>query len=279
VVGTPVQIQGAEHYVESHTAWGCAAAPVHDPWTGETLGVVDVSGPSQGMHPSALTMVQLAARVAELEVRQQRLDELEALRNRVVPLVARVGGRVLVVDRYGHTAVALGVTPPERVALPEGMGPGNMWVPTLGAVTVDALPGGWLLRLDPEEAPATAAGPVLLTLDLTAESPSLRVQGSASSWTHAPTPRHTEILVALITQPNGRSAAELALDLFADAGRVVTVRAEMSRLRRILGSLLRRQPYRFDEAVKADLVLPANGRAVLTGSSAPVVSELRASCR
>ncbi len=31
---TPVHIQGAEHFVESHTRWGCAAAPITDPWTG-----------------------------------------------------------------------------------------------------------------------------------------------------------------------------------------------------------------------------------------------------
>ena len=45
VLGEAVQIHGAEHFVESHTIWGCAAAPLVDPWTGTTIGVVDVSGP------------------------------------------------------------------------------------------------------------------------------------------------------------------------------------------------------------------------------------------
>lgn len=274
-MGAPVQIHGAEHYVESHTRWGCAAAPVHDPWTGRTLGVVDLSGPIRGMHATALAMVQLAARVAELEVRQERLAELELLRAHAAPLLSRVGGPAVVVDPHGHLAVASGVRAPERVTLPEHMRVGEVWLPTMGAAVAEAVPGGWLLRLDPERSAGTAAGPVTLALDLTSSSPCLSVRGGVTSWTHAPTPRHTELLVSLITHPEGRSAAELAQDLFDDPGRVVTVRAEMSRLRRILGPLLLSQPYRFDEMVTVALALPETRAAVLAGSSAPVVAALR----
>ena len=272
VMGAPVHIQGAEHYVETHTRWGCAAAPVHDPWTGRTLGVVDVSGPSHSMHPSALAMVQLAARVAELEVRQEHLTELELLRAHAAPLVARISGRALVVDRHGHLAAVTGMEAPERVTLPDGIGVGEVWLPTLGAATAEALPGGWLLRLEPEPGSAQAAA---LTVDLTAESPRLTVRGPSGAWTHTLTPRHTEILVSLLTHPEGRSAAELAEDLFADPARVVTVRAEMSRLRRIVGPLLRHQPYRFDPAVTPALVLPTDRATVLPGSSAPVLRRIR----
>ncbi len=66
VLGTPVHVQGPEHFVESHTRWGCAAAPLVDPWTGRTLGVLDVSGPSRGMHPAELALVQLAAQMTSL---------------------------------------------------------------------------------------------------------------------------------------------------------------------------------------------------------------------
>ncbi|QNN52414.1 helix-turn-helix domain-containing protein [Nocardioides mesophilus] len=274
VLGEPVQIHGAEHYVESHTRWGCAAAPVHDPWTGRVLGVVDVSGPTRGMHPTALTMVQLAARVAELEVRQEHRAELDLLRAHAAPLVARLGGRALVVDRHGHLAAATGMSAPERVTLPDGLGVGKVWLPTLGAATAEALPGGWLLRLEQED--ASVVGAALLTVDLSRPAAQVTVQGVSGGWHHTLTPRHTEILVALATHPAGRSAAELAADLFADPTRVVTVRAEMSRLRRTLGPLLRRQPYRIDEAVRVELVLPPDRSALLAGSSAPVVTALRA---
>jgi hypothetical protein len=275
VLGSPVRIHGPEHYVESHTSWGCAAAPLHDPSTGRTVGVVDVSGPARLMHPSAIAMVQLAARVAELELRQQRQAELERLRAHASPLLARLGGRALAVDRHGHLAAAAGLTAPDRVVLPDGIGVGETWLPTLGRAVVDALPGGWLLRLDEDTSPESVGKTVSMTLDLSRAAPVLHVQGEASSWTHSPTPRHTEILLALLTHRSGRSAAELAEDLFADSSRVVTVRAEMSRLRRVLGPLLRPRPYRIDDRISAVLTLPEDRSTVLPSSSAPVVAALR----
>lgn len=277
VLGVPVRIHGAEHYVDSHTSWGCAAAPLHDPRTGRVLGVVDVSGPVGAMDPSAVTMVQLAARVAELELRQKLLGELERLRAHAAPLLARIGGPALAVDLHGHLAAAAGLTAPDRVALPDGVGVGDVWLPTLGDATVEALPGGWLLRLGQGSSTGAGDGPVHVTFDLSGSRPRLSVEGEASSWTHTPTPRHAEILLSLFRHRAGRSAAELAEDLFADPTRVVTVRAEMSRLRRILGPLLRPRPYRIDDAVTTALTLPQDRTALLASSSAPVVATTRVS--
>jgi transcriptional regulator of acetoin/glycerol metabolism len=46
VTRAPLQVHSAEHFVRSHHAWTCAAAPLHDPRDGRLLGVVDVSGPA-----------------------------------------------------------------------------------------------------------------------------------------------------------------------------------------------------------------------------------------
>ena len=48
---------------------------------------------------------------------------------------------------------------------------------------------------------------------------------------------------------DGRTATELAADLFGDPARTVTVRAEMSRLRRHLGGLLSHRPYRIRDGL------------------------------
>lgn len=270
VLGEAVQIRGAEHFVESHSIWGCAAAPLTDPWTGETLGVVDVSGPSHTLHPAELGLVTLAARLSGLEAVEARRAGLDRLRSVAAPLVAGIGGAALVVDHAGHTALATGLQPPDRITLPSGMEGGEIWVPTLGAATAEALPGGWLLRLGERE-----AGRVTLEVDLTGR-PEVRVAGETGTWRHELTPRHAELMVALVRAgPSGRSAAQLAEDLFADPTRVVTVRAEMSRLRRGLGGTLLAQPYRIAPAVAARLVLPADRAALLPSSSAPVVLGLR----
>ncbi|MFD0660913.1 GAF domain-containing protein [Thermocatellispora tengchongensis] len=40
---SPVQIYSAEHLVRTYQTWTCAAAPIHDPDTGRTLGTIDIS--------------------------------------------------------------------------------------------------------------------------------------------------------------------------------------------------------------------------------------------
>jgi hypothetical protein len=265
VVGEPVHIHGPEHYVESHTRWSCAAAPVLDPWTGATLGAVDISGPAYAVQRSVLALVGVTARLAGAEVRSEHAASLERLRAYAAPVVARVGGRTLAVDRSGHIAAVTGFTAPERLLLPADLSAESTWLPALGAVTVEPLPGGWLVRLGDERPTATE-----LELDLRGH-PELRVRTPSHAWQHRPSPRHAEILLALARSPGGRTAAELADDLFADPTRVVTVRAEMSRLRRTLGSLLEAQPYRIAASVRVTVLLPAGGPAI-AGSSAPVVA-------
>jgi hypothetical protein len=65
--------------------------------------------------------------------------------------------------------------------------------------------------------------------------------------------RHSELLVLLLTHPEGRTGEQLAFDLYADDLSPVTVRAELSRLRRTLGpQLLDSRPYRVRTELDAD---------------------------
>jgi len=74
-----------------------------------------------------------------------------------------------------------------------------------------------------------------LVLDLAGASPRLEVSGPSRQWVHTLSPRYAELLLTLAQHPEGRTAGQLAADLFGDPGRTVTVRAEVSRLRRTLG--------------------------------------------
>ncbi|UUZ58900.1 hypothetical protein [Nocardioides sp. B-3] len=197
-----------------------------------------------------LALVGVTAKLAEAEVRTEHAVALERLRAYAAPVVARVGGRTPAVDPSGHIAAVTGFTAPDRLVLPADLSAESTWLPALGAVTVEPLPGGWLVRLGDGDRAAT--DPVL---DLRAGR-ELRVSTASHSWRHQPSPRHAEILLALIRSPEGRTAAQLADDLFADPSRVLTVRAEMSRLRRTLGSLLESQPYRISPTVRATVLGP-----------------------
>lgn len=266
----PVQIQGSEHFVESHARWGCSAAPLRDPWTGQLLGVVDISGPRTATHPVLVSTVALAARLAELELLERHRQALDELRTASAHLLGGIDGPAAVIDPSGHVAASSGLVGHQIVSLPDNPQPGRLHLPGLGDVLLDPLPGGWLLRRDHEEAPATRA-----VLDLTAE-PMIEVYAGSARWTRRLTPRHAELLVALVRVGQvGLRATELADAVFADPGRVVTIRAEMCRLRKTLGSLILARPYRLAPSVQVQTQWPLAPAVLLPGSSAPVVHATR----
>ena len=167
-----VQIFSAEHFLSEQHAWWCSAAPIHDPLSGEVLGVVDLSGPMRTAHPVSLALVAAAAGMAE-----------EALRVR---------------------AVITGASrPPLRLSL-------------LGHGRFEARLGD---------------GPAL-ELSL----------------------RHAEILALLALYPDGLTGGELTLHLYGDHGNRVSTRAEMSRLRKLLGPCVAAKPYRLLADVTADFL-------------------------
>jgi hypothetical protein len=274
ITRTPVQVHSAEHFVRTHHGWTCAASPLHDPRDGRLLGVVDVSGPAATVHPATLSLVSAVARVAEGELRSRHWAAVERLRSVAAPLLAGIGGQALVVDRNGWTAAATGMAPAERIALPVSVAAGQMWLPALGLCRLEPLPGGWLIRVGGRERPPAASRVVV---DVSGSHGwTVTVSGPAGSWSQALSPRHAELLYVLALHRAGRTAAELAGDLFGDPSRTVTVRAEMSRLRRNLAGVLAHRPYRFAEAVEVELLRPQRLPDLLPHSVAPAVLASRA---
>ncbi|MCD9873154.1 GAF domain-containing protein [Streptomyces guryensis] len=273
VVRRPVQVFASEHFVRSQTSWTCTGAPITDPRDGRLIGVVDVSGPLETMHPATLAWVDSVAKLAEARLRELHLTSLERLRAVAAPVLARVGGRALAVDRDGWTAAVTGIPYTGRVSLPKSLTAGRRWVPPLGLCSVEPLAEGWLIRATDESVPR---GATRIVLDLTQPRRwSVTVSGSAGSWSHELSPRHAELLYLLALHRTGRSAAGLAEEVFGDPARTVTVRAEMSRVRRYLGGLLEHRPYRFAEDAEVELLLPADSRDLLPQSTAPAVINVR----
>ncbi|WP_275773882.1 helix-turn-helix domain-containing protein [Streptomyces coacervatus] len=273
VVRRPVQVFASEHFVRSQTSWTCTGAPITDPRDGRLIGVVDISGPLETMHPATLAWVDSVAKLAEARLRELHLTSLERLRAVAAPVLARMGGRALAVDRDGWTAAVTGMPYTGRIALPKSLSAGRRWLPPLGPCSVEPLDEGWLIRATDEPVPRSATR---IVLDLTQPRRwSVTVSGSAGSWSHELSPRHAELLYLLALHPGGRSAAGLAEEMFGDPARTVTVRAEMSRVRRYLGGLLEHRPYRFAEDAEVELLLPADPLDLLPQSTAPAVINVR----
>jgi hypothetical protein len=274
VVRRPVQVFASEHFVRSQTSWTCTGAPITDPRDGRLLGIVDVSGPLETMHPATLAWVDSVAKLAEARLRELHLGSLERLRAVAAPALARVGGRAVVVDRDGWTAAVTGMPYTARITLPKPLSAGRRRLPALGLCAVEPLGEGWLIRVSEEPLPY---GATRVVLDLTQpRRSSVTVSGSAGSWTHELSPRHAELLYLLALHRDGCSAAGLAEEVFGDPARRVTVRAEMSRVRRYLGGLLEHRPYRFAEDAEVELLLPDAPVDLLPQSTAPAVLRVRA---
>lgn len=241
---SPVQLFSAEHFEQRQHGWYCTAAPIHDPRTGDLLGVVDVSGPALTMHPALVALVDSAVVIAESRLRQRHEARIERLRRSAEPVVAGLRGPLLVVDDDGWVAHRSGISVRDRIGAPEPQR--TVAVPGLGICLPERLPGGWLIR-----PPGAARGRVVATLDLCGDGPALEASIDGEPWRTPLTRRHAEIMAALATAgPAGCSAAELSQILYGDAEHLVTVRAEVSRLRRVVGALIATGGYRLADGVE-----------------------------
>ncbi|MCX5339939.1 helix-turn-helix domain-containing protein [Streptomyces atratus] len=270
---TPVQVHSSEHFVRSLHNWTCAAAPVRDPRDSRLIGIVDISGPASTFHPTSLALVGSVARLAESEIRNRHLQAIDRLRSVAAPLLCRLGGRALAVDAHGWLAAVTGMPPVDRLPLPKSLQPGRVWLPSLGMCQVEPLPGGWLVQVTdgPSDGP-----PRRVVLDLSRpRGLTVNVVSAVGTWTQRLSPRHAELLYALALHREGRTASELAKDIFGDATRKVTVRAEISRIRRHLAEVLAHRPYRFGEGVEVEVIQPDHPADLLPRSTAPVVVRAR----
>ena len=243
----PVQLFSAEHFEQAQHPWYCTAAPVHHPVSGELLGIVDVSGPALTLHPVIGALVETAVKLAESQLWRHHEQRLERLRQSARGLLATVPGPLLLVDDHGWVAHQSGIAVRDRIQVPRA--DRLIAVPGLGLCAPERIGEGWLVR--PRE-----SGHIVAELDLT-ETPVLQLRSDAQPWRTPLTRRNADVVVLL--QRAGRSgmtAAQLSTALFGDEEHCVTVRAEVSRLRRVIGGLVTTNPYRLADGVTLSVVWP-----------------------
>jgi hypothetical protein len=296
--GHPVQVFSAEHYARPVHGWTCSAAPIRDPESGRTVGVLDLSGGIETAHPHSLAVVTAAAQLVE---QQLRISADTAAARLVETYGGRIGsgaarpdalataaGRVLLSADEALIGGRLALSDPDLlsqsggvVALPGGR----------TAVAEPVLDGGFLLWIardgSDERELGESAGKGELRLEaLGRDGARLTIDGVE----HLLSPRHSELLALLSLRPGGWSAEQLADELLGAFGKAVSIRAEFSRLRRILGRYLASHPYTLNVGLSTDysdverhieagrLREALDGfRAgeLLPGSDAPVIVEAR----
>jgi hypothetical protein len=247
----PLQIFAAEHFNSLFHGWTCSAAPIHDPGTGALLGAVDLSGNFRTAHPHSVSLVTAVARLAEsqLALRAERHDA--SLRDRYLALVMRDADRPsALVTKSGRVVVS---SPPSWLTGPVEVPPGTdrLALPGGDLVAVEAMENGEAFLLWKIGRTRAAPGrPKLRLHALGRRRMALEQIGGMVELT----PRHSEILTLLALHRDGVSGDELAREIYGDETKAVTIRAEMSRLRRLLGCLVLSNPYRLVADIRADFL-------------------------
>jgi hypothetical protein len=271
VLDQPVQIFSAEHFSRLLHGWTCAAAPVHDPDTREVLGAIDLSGDFRTAHVHGLPLVTAVATAVEAWFAAERRRAAELLARRYGDRVGS-GGRppfgavVSASGRVVHTDPPAWLRSPVRV-----LGDASVWPQQDGTeLEAESVEGGYLVWRAGGRQPD-------------ADWVSIAIAGRARALVTTPRGslelnlRHSEILALLALNPAGMTVRDLTFALYGVAGPGATVRAEITRLRRRLGSeVVLSRPYRLHGRVSTDVRGGMVG-PLLPQSRAPAIARARCS--
>ncbi len=246
-----VQVFASEHFAEVVQEWTCAAAPVHDPDSGQVIGVIDLTGEMSTVHPHSMALATATAQAVEAQLRCQMLD-------RDGKLLARYGDQLSVgsepcalVAPSGRVIASqpLGWLPVERLALPPGGG--ELPIDESRSLIAEVLgcEDAYVLRAS---VPTKSSGRPRTTLSLALLGRD-RADADLSGRHMALRLRHSEILTLLCSRPDGMTSEELSAGVYGHGSRGGSIRVEISRLRKLLGDCIETDHYRLRAGVSSDV--------------------------
>ena len=245
-----VQVFAAEHFNEIVQSWTCAAAPVHDPETGELLGIIDLTGKMTTVHPHSLALASTTAKAVESQLRWAMHERDDRLRARYQEQIAVAADRRALVTSSGRVLADRpdGWLQGQRLELPAGG----------GELVLDSGTRAFAEPVGHEEAfivrtvATRGAGrrrPLLKLSLLGRDRADAQLGGRPIQLSR----RHSEVLALLSVRPGGMTSEELAADLYGDPGTSGTTRVEVHRLRKLLGRWVDTDPYRLSRDVESDV--------------------------
>jgi len=100
-IDNPLQVIGAEHFCEKHHVWTCSAAPIHNQ-NGDLVGVLDMSGKYEDVHPHTLGMVVSAAKSIENQISLiEKNRELKKANNFSKAVFNSMSEGLISIDKFG----------------------------------------------------------------------------------------------------------------------------------------------------------------------------------
>ncbi|MFA9466107.1 MAG: sigma-54-dependent Fis family transcriptional regulator [Velocimicrobium sp.] len=84
--GEPVQLSGEDHYIKEYHRWTCSGAPIKD-YQGNLIGVLDLTGYTDQVHPHTLGMVIAASNAIEEMIKVKEFHELQNTNNKHIKTI------------------------------------------------------------------------------------------------------------------------------------------------------------------------------------------------
>lgn len=84
--GGPIQLSGADHYVKVYHKWTCSGAPIKDSH-GNLIGVLDLTGYTDDVHPHTLGMVISASNAIEETMKTKEFHKLQNINNKHIQTI------------------------------------------------------------------------------------------------------------------------------------------------------------------------------------------------
>lgn len=85
-VGEPVQLSGDEHYITAYHRWTCSGAAINDA-NGNLIGVLDLTGYTEFVHPHTLGMVTAASNAIEEMLKVKEYNRLQNMTNKHIKTI------------------------------------------------------------------------------------------------------------------------------------------------------------------------------------------------
>ncbi len=110
---SPVQVIGAEHYLEQNHAFFCSSAPIHGP-SGELLGILTIMGPREAYQSHTLGMACAVANGIELALqRMEKHQQLTTTNNLLTTVIDGFPSTIVTLDQnldilnYNHRFIEM----------------------------------------------------------------------------------------------------------------------------------------------------------------------------
>ncbi|SDB81042.1 Transcriptional regulator of acetoin/glycerol metabolism [Williamwhitmania taraxaci] len=99
---SPIQITAKEHFITAYHQWTCSAAPIHDT-EGNILGVINLTGSSELVHPHTLGLVVAAVKSVENQLQSDTVEaELSETSLALSSIVDNLSYGLISCDINGH---------------------------------------------------------------------------------------------------------------------------------------------------------------------------------